>query len=364
MYDYLIVGAGMFGSVFAREMTDAGAKCLVVDKRNHIGGNCYTEDREGIHVHKYGAHIFHTNNKEVWDYVNKWASFNAYRHHLKVTSGKDVFSFPINMMTLHQLWSVKSPEEAIKKLDEVRIPIENPSNLEEWILSQVGEEIYKKFIQGYTKKQWGREPKTLPSSIIKRIPIRLTYNDGYFDDTYQGIPVGGYTQIFDKMLNGIPIELGVDFVKEKDRLDILSKKIVYTGAIDELFDYQLGVLDWRSLEFEEEEMSGDYQGVSVMNYAEEKIPYTRIIEHKHFDFKKFGHTVITREYPKKWERGDNKIYPVNNDKNNNLHLQYKKMVDDRYILGGRLANYRYYDMHQVLAAALTASRREIDGRRI
>ena len=332
---------------------------MVIDRRNHIGGNCYTKNIEQINVHKYGAHIFHTSSKQLWDYINRWAEFNSYRHHLKSKIGNEVYSFPINMMTLHQLWGICTPSEAKQKLDEVCIPIKNPSNLEEWILSKVGYEIYDKFIKGYTKKQWGKHPSSLPASIIQRIPIRLTYNDCYFNDQYQGIPQGGYTQIFNRMLSGINVELGIDYLKDKDYFDSIANKVVYTGALDEFFDYDSGMLEWRSLKFEEEIHTGDFQGVSVMNYADENIPYTRIIEHKHFEFGKQSNTVITKEYPQKWSKGLSKIYPVNDEKNNDLYDEYKSRVDKRkYTIGGRLADYRYYDMHQAIAYALKAIRKE------
>jgi len=356
MYDYVIVGAGLFGSIFAREMTDRGFSCLVIDKRRHIGGNCYTKDVGGIAVHEYGPHIFHTNSDRIWKYMNKWCEFNRFSYHPKVRYGDSLYSFPINMMTLYQLWGVKTPNEAKDILNTKRISITNPSNLEEWILSQVGEEIYQKFIYGYTKKQWGKEPCRLPSSIIKRIPIRLTWNDDYFDDKYQGIPIGGYTAIFKKMLKDIPVETGVDYIRDRDKWDSIGKKIVYTGGLDEFFDFSLGELEWRSLRFEHENLNiSDFQGNAAINYTHEDIPYTRIVEHKHFEFGKQNHTVITREYPQKWDRRKEKYYPVNDEKNNHLYNRYKNLVDQsKYIIGGRLADYKYYDMHQVIGSALSA----------
>ena len=353
-YDYVIVGAGLFGSIFAREMTDVGASCIVIDKRNHIGGNCYTRDSGGIAVHEYGPHIFHTNSDRIWQYMNRWCEFNRFSYRPKVKHNDSVYSFPINMMTLYQLWGVRTPLEAQRVLEEKKVQIENPSNLEEWILSQVGEEIYNKFIYGYTKKQWGRDPKLLPSSIIKRIPIRLTWNDDYFDDKYQGIPIGGYTRIFEKLLEGIPVETGVDYLKDRERWDSLGKKVVYTGGLDEFFDFSLGELEWRSLKFEHEELSiPDYQGNVAFNFSSADTPYTRIIEHKHFEFGKQDHTVITREYPQEWNRTREKYYPVNDLRNNELCKRYKNMVDGgKYILGGRLADYKYYDMHQVVGSSL------------
>ena len=360
MYDYLIVGSGLFGSIFARQMTDKGAKCFVIDKRNHIGGNCYTKDVGGINVHEYGPHIFHTSSDRVWEYMNRWAKFNHFVYRPKVAYKGDVYSFPINLFTLYQLWGVTNPTDAKKKLDEVKVKIDNPSNLEEWILSQVGEEIYHKFVYGYTKKQWDRDPKDLPASIIKRLPIRLTYDDNYFDDKYQGIPIGGYTAIFDKLLEGVSFDLGVDYIKEKNRFDAMAKKIVYTGAIDELFDCDMGLLEWRSLRFEHETHVGDFQGNAAFNYTEEQVPYTRICEHKHFEFGKQNHTIVTKEYPQNWNPSREKFYPMNDEKNNNLYMKYKERVDGgRYILGGRLADYKYYDMRQVVGSALVRSDKEI-----
>jgi UDP-galactopyranose mutase len=360
-YDYLIVGAGIFGAVFAREMTDAGAKCLVIDKRKHIGGNCYTRDDGGIHVHMYGPHIFHTNSDRIWEYMNRWTEFNHFTYRPKVKYENNIYSFPINLLTLYQMWGVTTPAEAKLRLEKERVPIETPSNLEEWILSQVGEDIYRKFIYGYTKKQWNRDPKYLPASIIKRLPIRLVYDDNYFDDRHQGIPVNGYTAIFERLLAGISVNLGVDYFTERNDLDTCARKIVYTGAIDEFFDYDLGVLEWRSLRFDHTKMDvPDYQGVAAVNYTEENVPYTRIVEHKHFNFGKQNHTIVTHEYPQNWDIGREKFYPVNDDKNNNLYQQYKdRLTDPRYILGGRLADYKYYDMHQVVGSALERVKQEI-----
>jgi len=361
MYDYLIVGSGLFGAIFARQMTDAGARCLVVDKRSHIGGNCYTRDVGGIHVHEYGPHIFHTSSDRVWEYMNKWTRFNHFVYRPRVIHGDRLYSFPINLFTLYQLWGVKTPQEAQKKLTTVRIPIQSPSNLEEWVLSQVGEEIYEKFVKGYTTKQWNRDPRELPASIIKRLPIRLTYDDNYFEDKYQGIPVDGYTPIFEKLLNGIPVETGVDFLNDREYLESQARKVVYTGAIDEFFRCDAGSLEWRSLRFQHETLGiSDYQGVAAVNYTSATVPYTRIVEHKHFIFGKQDHTVITREYPQNWDSTKEKFYPLTDDKNNELYTQYKNRIDsDRYIFGGRLADYKYYDMHQVVGSALTRSQKEM-----
>ena len=353
-YDYLIVGCGLFGSVFARQAAEAGKSCLIIDKRKHVGGNCYTEEKNGIHVHKYGPHIFHTNNDQVWGFINQWASFNNYVNRPKVSFKGNLFSFPINLFTLHQLWGVNTPEEAERKLEEVRLPIASPENLEEWILSRVGTEIYETFIYGYTKKQWNKEPRELPSSIIKRLPIRLTHDDNYFNDKYQGIPIGGYAAIFHKMLEGIRVELGVDYLASRDYWDSKAKRTVYTGAIDEFFGNEHGTLEWRSLMFKDEFIDNcDYQGNAVVNYTEEHIPFTRIVEHKHFDYTNQPDTIITKEYPENWTSGQEKFYPINDERNNGLYLKYKKLIDkSKYIFGGRLADYKYYDMHQVIAASL------------
>lgn len=362
MIDYLIIGSGLFGSIFARQLTDAGAKCLVIDKRKHIGGNCYTSDVGGIHVHDYGPHIFHTSNKAIWDYMNRWTQFNHFVYRPKVNYKGKLYSFPINLFTMYQLWGTKTPEEAEKKLKEVRVSIQTPKNLEEWILSQVGEEIYQTFIYGYTKKQWGRHPNDLPSFIIKRLPIRLTMDDNYFEDNYQGIPIGGYTKIFKNLLKGIPVETGVDYLKDRKYLDSIAKKIVYTGPIDEFFDYELGTLEWRSLKFEHEiHQINDIQGNAVINHTEETLSYTRTIEHKHFEFGKQSHTVLTKEYPQNWDKDKEKFYPINDETNNELYSLYKQKVDtSKYIFGGRLADYKYYDMHQVVGSALVRSKGELE----
>jgi UDP-galactopyranose mutase len=356
-YDFLIVGSGLFGSTFAQQANERGYRCLIIDKRSHIGGNCYTENVEGINVHKYGPHIFHTSDKRIWDYVNRFAEFNNFVNRPKVNYEGNVYSFPINLFTLYQLFGVKTPEEAESVLEKVRIHNTSPRNLEEWILSQVGEEIYQKFIYGYTKKQWGRDPKELPSSIIKRLPIRLTYDDNYFSDTYQGIPIGGYTKMIENMQKGIEIRLGVDFFTDRRELEKIAKTIVFTGAIDEFFNYSLGSLEYRSLKFETQFMEDvpDYQGNAIINYTEESVPFTRICEHKHFEFGRSKSTVITREYPDNWVVGKERYYPVNNSENNIRYVEYKKMADslgEKYIFGGRLAEYKYYDMHQVIGSAL------------
>ncbi|MFG0262055.1 MAG: UDP-galactopyranose mutase [Novipirellula sp. JB048] len=363
MYDYVIVGAGFFGSVFARQMTDAGAKCLVIEKRSHIAGNCYTQDVGGIHVHQYGPHIFHTNNERVWEYVNRFARFSRFSYRPKVNYRGRMLSFPINLNTLNQLWGVRTPQEAKQRLEAERIPIENPANLEEWILSQVGQEIYETFVYGYTKKQWGREPSTLPSSIIRRLPIRLTWNDDYFNDRFCGIPIGGYTQLFEKLLAGIAVETEVDFLDERCRFEAQGKKIVYTGPLDRLFEYELGAHDWRGLRFEQQVLSTpDHQGVAAINFTDPDTPYTRCVEHKHFDPVNRDHTVITHEFPADWKVGDEMYYPVNNEQGEQLQQRYAAMLPEHYLIGGRLATYRYYDMHQVIASAMHLANREITAR--
>ena len=358
-YDYLIVGSGFFGAVFARLMTDAGKKVLVIDKRSHIGGNCYTQNIDSINVHKYGPHIFHTSDNSIWNFVSKYAEFNHFSYRPKVSYKNKLYSFPINLMSLYQVYGVKTPEEARQKLDEVKIPIENPSNLEEWILSQVGPELYEIFIKGYTAKQWNRPPKDLPASIVRRIPIRLVYDDNYYNDTYQGIPIGGYTAMFQNLFKGIEINLETDFFLNKEHFYQISDKIVYTGPVDMFFDYRFGKLEYRSLRFETNNLElRDYQGIAGVNYSDIEIPFTRIIEHKHFEFGMQKNTIITKEYP---ATGGEPFYPINDTINNDRYSQYKKLMKNEHnvIFGGRLADYKYYDMHQVIASAIHASKLEL-----
>lgn len=362
MLDYTIVGAGLFGSVFAHEAAKAGKKVAVIDKREHIGGNCYTEFISGINVHKYGPHIFHTNDKEIWDYVNQFAEFNNFVNRPKVMNG-ELYSFPINLMTLYQLWGVTTPDEAKVVLEMKKVKIKDPKNLKEWILSQVGYEIYHKFIEGYTTKQWGRDPAELPASIIKRLPIRFTFDDNYFTDRYQGIPIGGYTQIFEKLLSGIPKVTGVDFFESREEIEKESKKIVFTGKIDEFFDYNLGELEYRSLRFESELHEGDYQGNAVVNYTNANVPFTRICEHKHFQFGQQENTIITKEYPDSYDKTKIPFYPVCDEKNNEMYRAYREQAKllPNYIFGGRLAEYKYFDMHQIIASALSKWKKEFTG---
>lgn len=356
-YDYLIVGAGIFGAVFAYEANKKGKKVLVIDKRNHIAGNIYTENVEGINVHKYGAHIFHTSDKQVWDYVNQFAEFNNYVNSPIAIYKDELYNLPFNMNTFSKMWGIKTPDEAKKIIDEQKKQyfVENPSNLEEQALSLAGKDVYEKLIKGYTEKQWGRDCKELPAFIIKRLPFRFTYNNNYFNDCYQGIPVGGYTQIIEKMLEGIEVRLNVDFLKERETYEAVAEKIVYTGMIDQFYDYKLGVLQYRSVRFETEKLECDnYQGNAVVNYTDREVPYTRIIEHKHFEFGNQPVTIISREYSSEWHKGDEPYYPVNDQKNNALYQEYKELAakEDKVIFGGRLGGYKYYDMDKTVKASL------------
>lgn len=352
-YNFLVVGCGLFGTVFAQKQVERGKKVLIIEKRGHIGGNCYTESIEGINVHKYGPHIFHTDNLEVWQYINRFASFNTFVNRPKVRYKDQMYSFPINLMTLYQLYGVKTPAEAKNKLAEVVIPNENPNNLEDWILSQVGQEVYEIFIKGYTQKQWQKEPKDLAASLIKRLPIRLTYDDNYFNDKYQGIPIGGYTKVFEKMLERVEVKLNTDYFKDRSYWDEIADAVVYTGKIDEYFDYELGALEYRGLMFENEVLEGDFQGNAVVNYTEKEIPYTRIIEHKHFEFGSQPQTIITREYPIHYSKKDVPYYPVNVVRNTKLYAKYKKIANQKkknLLLGGRLGAYRYMDMDDIIVS--------------
>ena len=367
MYDYLIVGAGLFGAVFAHEAALKGKKVKVIEKRNHIAGNIYTREEEGIQVHEYGAHIFHTSDKEIWDYVNQFAEFNRYTNSPVANYKGEIYNLPFNMNTFNKLWGVVTPAEAQAKIDEQRAVLngKTPENLEEQAISLVGTDIYEKLIKDYTEKQWGKPTTELPAFIIRRLPVRLTYDNNYFNDTYQGIPIGGYTQIVEKMLDheNIDVETNVDFFENKEQYLKDFPKIVFTGMIDEFFDYKLGELEYRSLRFENETLDMEnYQGNAVVNYTDAETPYTRIIEHKHFEFGNQAKTIITKEHSKTWEKGDEPYYPVNNDRNNHLYKSYKKLADEQgnVIFGGRLGHYRYYDMHQVIGAALQCVRNELE----
>lgn len=362
-YNYLIVGAGLFGSVFAREAVKAGKTVLVVDKRPHIAGNVYTEDVEGIHVHKYGAHIFHTNKKHVWDYVNRFAVFNRFTNSPVANYHGELYSLPFNMYTFNKMWGVVTPEEAAAKIEEQRTAagITNPKNLEEQAISLVGTDIYEKLIKGYTEKQWGRPCTELPAFIIKRLPVRLTFDNNYFNALYQGIPVGGYTNMVANMLKGIEVKLNCDYLENKEDLDKLADKVVYTGPIDAYFNYHLGPLEYRSVRFETEVLDKpNFQGNAAVNYTDRETPWTRIIEHKWFEFGKDANgddlpkTVISREYSSEWKVGDEPYYPVNDEKNSELYKKYKALADkeSNIIFGGRLGEYKYYDMDAVIDSAL------------
>lgn len=359
MFDYLIVGAGLFGAVCAHELKKKGKKVLVIEKRAHIAGNAFTEDNNGIHVHKYGAHIFHTNDKKIWDYVNSFVEFNRFTNSPLAFYKGSLYNLPFNMNTFYQLWGTKTPQEALDTINEQRKELngKEPTNLEEKAISLVGRDIYEKLIKGYTEKQWGRKASDLPAFIINRLPVRMTYDNNYFSDRYQGIPIGGYTKMVEAMLEGVEIRLNADFLKNKDKYSNLAKKVIYTGAIDEYFDYCFGKLEYRSLQFETEILEeSNFQGNAVINYTEAEIPFTRIIEHKHFDPVETNHTVITKEYPAEWKAGDEPYYPINDKKNMDLFRQYNALAkkENGVVFGGRLAEYKYYDMHQVIASALHA----------
>lgn len=361
-YNYLVVGAGLYGATVAQRLYEAGKSVLMIEKRSHIAGNVYTEDVEGIHVHKYGAHIFHTNNKTVWDYVRRFADFNRFTNSPVANYKGELYSLPFNMYTFNKMWGVVTPEEAAAKIAEQRKEITGePRNLEEQAISLVGRDIYEKLIKGYTEKQWGRDCKDLPAFIIKRLPVRLTFDNNYFNALYQGIPVGGYTRMVERMLEGIEVKLGVDYLAEKEFWDDQAEKVIYTGPIDAYFNYILGNLDYRSVRFETEVLDlPNFQGNAAVNYTDEETPWTRIIEHKWFEFGKdeqgndLPKTVISREYSSEWKPGDEPYYPVNDEKNSELYRKYKELTEkeQNVIFGGRLGEYKYYDMDQVIAVAL------------
>ena len=361
-YNYLIVGSGLYGSIFAREATEKGYKCLVIDKRDNVGGNIYTEKVEGINVHKYGAHIFHTNNQKVWDYINQYATFNRFTNSPVANYKGELYSLPFNMYTFNKMWGVVTPEEAKEKIEEQKQEVKGePKNLEEQAISLVGRDIYEKLIKGYTEKQWGRDCKDLPAFIIKRLPVRLTFDNNYFNALYQGIPVGGYTKMIENILDGIEVKLGEDYLGDKAKWDGVAKKVVYTGPIDAYFDYCLGTLEYRSVRFETEVLDKpNFQGNAAVNYTDRETPWTRIIEHKWFEFGKdengndLPKTVISREYSSEWKPGDEPYYPVNDEKNGALYKKYKELADKEknIIFGGRLGEYKYYDMDAVIASVL------------
>lgn len=362
-YDYLVVGAGLYGAVFAQQAKQSGKSVLVIDKRPHIGGNVYTKPVEDINVHVYGAHIFHTNDKEVWDYVNRFAEFNRFTNSPVANYRGELYSLPFNMYTFNQMWGVVTPEEAEAKIQAQKqeAGITEPKNLEEQAISLVGKDIYEKLIKGYTEKQWGRPCSELPAFIIKRLPVRFTFDNNYFNARYQGIPVGGYTKLVENLLDGIEVRLSVDYLDEKAEWDALADKVVYTGAIDRYFEYRLGVLEYRSVRFETEVLdTPNFQGNAAVNYTDAETPYTRIIEHKWFEFGTQPKTVISREYSSEWKVGDEPYYPVNNEKNNALYAQYKELAENEpnVIFGGRLGEYKYYDMDTVIAASLALCKKE------
>lgn len=369
MYDYLIIGSGLFGSVFARQAADAGKKVLVIDKRPNIAGNVYTEKVEGINFHKYGAHIFHTNNTEVWNYVNRFATFNRFTNSPVANYKGELYSMPFNMYTFNKMWGVVTPEEAAAKIEEQKKEITGePQNLEEQAISLVGRDIYEKLVKGYTEKQWGRDCKKLPAFIIKRLPVRLTFDNNYFNALYQGIPIGGYTKLVENLLEGIEVRLNEDYLEDKEKWNAMAKKVVYTGAIDAYFDYTLGNLEYRSVRFENEILDvPNFQGNAAVNYTDRETPWTRIIEHKWFEFGKdengndLPKTIISKEYSSEWKPGDEPYYPVNDKKNGELYQKYKALAEkeENIIFGGRLGEYKYYDMDAVIASALECARNQL-----
>lgn len=357
MYDYLVVGAGLFGAIFAREAKLKGKSVLVIDKRPNVAGNVYTEEIEGINVHRYGAHIFHTNNQRVWDYINQFAQFNRFTNAPVANYKGEIYSLPFNMYTFNKMWGVVTPQEAEAKIEEQRkaAGITEPKNLEEQAISLVGTDIYEKLIKGYTMKQWGRDCKDLPAFIIKRLPVRLTYDNNYFNALYQGIPMGGYTKMVENILEGVEVRLNVDYLEHREELDALAKKVIYTGPIDVYFNYQLGALEYRSVRFETEVLDmPNFQGNAAVNYTDAESPYTRIIEHKWFEFGTQPKTVISKEYSSEWKLGDEPYYPVNDEKNSKLYQQYRDLAEkeQKVLFGGRLGEYRYYDMDAVIDSAL------------
>lgn len=349
-YDFVVVGAGLFGSVFAREATDRGRRVLVIDRLPHIAGMCHTERREGVLIHSYGPHVFHTNDPDIWAWISRFAEFQPFMVRTKAIYQGRIYTLPFNLMTFHELWGVVTPEEARRKLDQVRVPIENPGTIEEWALSQWGPEIYEKFVYHYTRKQWGRDPKDLPAAILKRLPVRLTFDDNYFASRYQGLPVGGYTPLFERMLSGIEVRLGTDFFQDRGAFERLGT-VVYSGRVDRFFEYQLGMLEFRSCRFATDFSDGDKQGNPVIHHTEATVPWTRSVEHKHFEDSRNPRTALTREFPFETTQDSMPLYPVNDRRNSDLFGKYLEMPT-RAIFGGRLGSYRYRDMHQVIAEAI------------
>lgn len=366
MYDYLIVGAGMFGATFARLATDAGKRCLVIDKRAHIAGNCYTEEAEGIHIHTYGPHIFHCNDTEIWSFVNRFAAFNNFRNAPIAMHGGKAYSLPFNMYTFNQIWGVTTPDEALAKIESQRLKLtREPANLEEQALALVGKDIYETLIRDYTRKQWQKDPKELPASIIKRLPLRFTWDNNYFNDRYQGIPVGGYTAMFQRMLEGIEVRLNVDYLSDRAGLDAVARQTVFTGRIDEFYNYRHGELEYRTLRFDSEWLDVEnHQGNAVVNYTEAEVPWTRIVEHKHFEPGNMSpRTFVTREIPDSWQRDKVPYYPIGDANNMGIFRQYEALAEEepRVSFGGRLSEYRYYDMHQVIGSAMAKAKKLFGG---
>lgn len=361
-YDYMVVGAGIFGATFAQQAKEKGKNVMVIDRRNHIGGNVYTENRNGVTVHAYGSHCFHTDKKDVWDYVNRFVSFNNYRHKGMVNFKGKMLSFPINLLTMSQIWGVRTPEEARKKVEEEKIPCENPKNMEEWCLSVIGRTLYETFIEGYSTKQWNKHPSELSASIVKRLPVRYTFNDDYFHDlTYQGIPIGGYTRMVENMLDGIKVELSVDFEEVRDKWRDYAGRLVFCGGVDQYFKYEFGELEYRSLKWEHEEMKGDFQGHSCVNYTDLETPWTRIIEHKHFENPECENTIISKEYSVDWRETRDPYYPINDERNTSLYRKYRDLADSEQdvLISGRLGSYKYLDMDDTISMALKASEKEL-----
>lgn len=362
-YDYLVVGSGIFGATFAQQAKEKGKSVFVIDKRPNIAGNVYTKNINGVNMHVWGCHIFHTDKQDVWNYVNRFTSFNNYRHKGVVNFRGKIYSFPINLMTLSQLWGVTTPEQAKNKIAEEAIPCENPKNMEEWCLSVIGKTLYETFIEGYSTKQWNKHPRELSASIVKRLPVRMTFNDDYFHDlTYQGIPKGGYTQMVENMLDGIKVELGVDFLTMKSKWKEYANNLVFCGGIDSYFDYQFGELEYRSLKWEHEEMKGDFQGHSCINYTAPEVPFTRIIEHKHFENPECENTIISKEYSVDWLETKDPYYPINNDRNNDLYQKYRDLAknETNVTISGRLGSYKYLDMDDTISMALKVAEKHFD----